>query len=191
MSFRQDLTGKQFNFLKVLAYNYITKQWVCQCKCNAILEVPTKQLTSNRKKSCGCQKYIRTKNTQGNYPRLKKMYDKITFEGDKDWNSWEEFKQWALENGWMELLSYKKKVKGQPYSKKNLIFGIKYNSNFLPIEKAKKWKIYYNVETQEFLIQFKYNNATIKQEHIKSVAELCQVHIKLFKRYFHKKSFFE
>jgi len=192
MSFKKDLTGQKINFLKILAYNYTTKKWVCQCECNNILEVPTAELLSNRKKSCGCQKYIRIKNKEGNYPRLKKMYDKLLFEKEaSDWEGWEDFKNWSLGHMWMEQLSYKKKIKGKPYSKENLVFGIRYNSQFLPIESAKDWKIFYNSEDKEFLIRFRYNNTTVKQEHIKTIPELCQLHIKIYRRYFHKASFFE
>ena len=191
-NFKNDLTGMQFNHLKVLTFNYTTKKWLCKCSWNNIVEVETKNLTSERVKSCGCKKYIRNNNKEGNYPKLSQIYYHIkSEEGAEDWKDLNDFKQWSLDNGWIELLHYKKIIKGKPYSKQNLVFGIKYNSKFLPIKEAKDWKIYYNQKNEEFLIRFRYNKTTIKKEHIKTVSELCTQHIKLYKKYFHKKSFFE
>lgn len=190
--YRKDLTNQIFSNLKVLTYNNSTKKWICQCKCGTVTEVETKNLTSNRVKSCGCMKYIRTKNIDGSYKRLQNIYNDLKYRKQHtDWKNWEDFKQWSLDNGYMEQLSYKKITRGEPYSKENLIFGIKYNGKFLPIKEAKDWKIYYNKEANEFLIRFKYNNVTISQEHITEINDLCFLHISMYKRYFHKKSFFE
>ena len=102
MKFKNDLSGKIFYNLKVLAFNKATKKWVCQCVCGNILEVETAILNSGRKKSCGCKRYIRNKNKNGNFPRLKKMYDKILFKKEGDWKDWEDFKEWALNNKYKE-----------------------------------------------------------------------------------------
>lgn len=197
--YRKDLVNQTFSNLKVLTYNNNTKKWVCQCKCGGVIEVETKNLTSNRVKSCGCMKYVRKNNidTNKNYKKLFQIYKDIKHYNLKryskiiNWDDFEDFKQWSLNNGYMEQLSYKKTAKGEPYSKENLIFGIKYNGKFLPIKEAKDWKIYYNQKDNDFLIRFRYNKATVKQEHIKTIPELCKTHIKLYKRYFHKKSCFE
>lgn len=195
--YRKDLTNQVFSNLKVLTYNNNTKRWVCQCKCGGVIEVETKNLTSNRVKSCGCMRYIRKNNNMGDYSKLLQIYYNIKqynlqyYKKEVDWDSFEDFKQWSLDNGYMEQLSYKKTEKRKPYSKENLIFGIKYNGKFLPIKDTKDWRIYYNQNNNEFLIRFRYNKATVKQEHIKTISELCKTHIQLYKRYFHKKSFFE
>lgn len=190
--FKKDISGKQFSNLKVIVFNPNTGKWICQCVCGNVIEVEAKNLTSNRVKSCGCQKYIRVKNKEGSYPRLLQTYHNLQHCNEaSDWEGWEDFKNWSLGHMWMEQLSYKKKIKGKPYSKENLVFGIRYNSQFLPIESAKDWKIFYNSEDKEFLIRFRYNNTTVKQEHIKTIPELCQLHIKIYRRYFHKASFFE
>lgn len=191
MSFKKDLSGKSFYNLKVLTYNYNTKKWVCQCKCGNVIEVSTTLLSSGRKKSCGCQRYIRSKNIEGNFPRLKKMYDKILFKKEGDWNDWNDFKQWALDNKYKEILSYKKRERKKPYSKENLIFGIRYNSKFLSIKDAQKHHIYWDKDKECFYIRFRYNNTTVKKDNIKTIEFLCEEHIRLYHRYFHKKSFFE
>lgn len=191
MSFKKDLSGETFYNLKVLAYNYNTKKWVCQCICKNIIEVETVLLTTGRKKSCGCQRYKRSKNKDGDFLRLRKMYDKILFKKEGDWDDWEDFKQWALKNGYEEKLSYKKKKRKVPYSKENLIFGIKFHSKFLPINNAKKHHIYYNKDTGDFFIKIRYNNTSVEETHIKTIEDLCMKHIDLYRRYFHKKSFFE
>lgn len=191
MNFKKDLSGNVYYNLKVLAFNYNTKKWVCQCKCGNILEVETTLLTSGRKKSCGCQRYIRKKNKDGNYPRLKKMYDKILFKKEGNWKDWEDFKEWALNNKYKEILSYKKIKRKQPYSKDNLMFGIKYNSKFLSIKDIKKHHIFWDKDEECFYIRFKYNNTTITKRNIYTINDLCEEHIKLYHRYFHKKSFFE
>lgn len=189
--YRKDLTNRRFSNLKVLAFNPSTKKWVCQCECGNILEVITKNLTMNRVKSCGCKKYSRKYNNEDKYPKLAKIYYETKRHNQHtDWIDWKDFKNWALKNGYMEQLSYRKITKGIQYSKENLIFGIKFNKKFLPIKEAKDWKIYCNQDKGEFLIRFRYNKATIKEEHIKTVDELCKKHIQLYNRYFHKKSFF-
>lgn len=191
MAFKEDLTGQQFFNLKVLSYNNTTKKWKCQCVCGSIIEVETSLLKAGRKKSCNCTKYIRTKNIDGNHYKLRKLFNMLSFLKEGDWTDWEDFKQWAFDNGYGELLSYRKKVKKEPYSKKNLEFGIKCNGKFLPIKEAKEYHIFYNRSKNNFFINFKFNGITISQNDINTINELYSKHKKLYKRYFKKKSFFE
>jgi len=191
LSFRNDLAGKTFGSLKVLAYNYNTKKWVCQCTCKNIIEVETVLLTTGRKKSCGCQKYIRNKNSNGNTTKLQKIYNDIVYRKGGDWQDWDDFEKWAINNGYNEQLSYRKKTRGKAYSKENLEFGIKFGTKFLPIKEAKKNNIYYNRKEKSFTIRFKYNNVMVEKTNIGTISELCIQHIILYHRYFHKKSFFE
>lgn len=188
MYYRQDLTGKRYNFLEVIGYNFKTKKWICQCNCGNTLEVETSVLKNGRKKSCGCQTYVREKTK---YQKLQSLYRTIKFKNEDDWGSWENFLKWALENEYGEILSYKKKVSKHPYSRENLIFGIRYNKKFLPIKDAKTYHIFYNRETNRFNISFRYNKATIVKQDIITIQELCAQHIYFYNRYFHKKSFFE
>lgn len=191
MAFKEDLTGREFFNLKVLSYNNTTKKWRCQCICGNIIEVETSILKAGRKKSCNCTKYIRTRNIDGNYHRLRKLFNMLSFLKEGDWSNWEEFKQWALNNGYGELLSYRKKIRKEPYSKNNLEFGIKCNGKFLPIKEAKKHHIYYDKQNNRFSIRFRYNDAKICQQDLYTINELYSQHKKLYKRYFKQKSFFE
>lgn len=190
----KDLLGQKFSFLRPVVFNPTTKKWICQCDCENILEVSTSDLTLGRIKSCGCKRYIRKNNMQGQCPKLIQVYNHIKQESKenvtKEWKDFNTFKEWALDEGWMELLHYKKVTRKKLYSKDNLIFGIKYNYTFLPIKEAKKHHIYFNKEENSFLIRFRYNDTTVKKEQITSIQELCEEHIKLYRRYFHKKSIF-
>ena len=188
MHYRKDLIGERYNFLKVINYNKETKKWVCQCNCGNVIEIETSVLKSGRKKSCGCQTYIRQKTK---YPKLQSLYRTIKFKKEDDWGNWENFLEWALKNGYGEILSHKKIIQKNPYSKENLIFGIRYNKKFLPIKEAKIYHIFYNKETNRFNISFKYNKIVILKQDIITVQELCAQHIYFYNRYFHKKSFFE
>ena len=53
-----DLTGKEFNFLKVIRRGTNTNQgqtrWLCKCRCNKEVEVISSKLRSGHTKSCGC-----------------------------------------------------------------------------------------------------------------------------------------
>ena len=195
--YRKSLMHQRFSHLSVICFDDNKKKWKCRCDCGNIVEVETKQLTSGRVKSCGCMKYVRKYNKNGDSSRLLKIYREILYYNKKKWNvdnewlDFEDFKNWAQDNDYMEQLSYKKITINEPYSKQNLIFGIKFKKKFLPIKEANNWNIYYNKEKGEFLIRFKYNKATVIQEHIVEINDLCTLHISMYKRYFHKKSFFE
>lgn len=57
-----DLTGHKFYSLEVLEPIPNKRingslAWLCRCDCGKIIETNTKQLTSHRKKSCGCTRY--------------------------------------------------------------------------------------------------------------------------------------
>lgn len=54
---KKDLTGQRFGRLKVMAVEPVQKGptlWRCRCDCGNETIVPTAQLTSGNKKSCGC-----------------------------------------------------------------------------------------------------------------------------------------
>ena len=57
-----DLKGRKFYSLEVIEKIPDKRingsvAWKCKCDCGKIIEVNTKQLTSHRKKSCGCTRY--------------------------------------------------------------------------------------------------------------------------------------
>ena len=55
---KKNLIGQKFGRLTVLQPTEKRKRglvvWKCQCECGNIIQVPTTDLTCNRKKSCGC-----------------------------------------------------------------------------------------------------------------------------------------
>lgn len=64
MAVEMDLTGHKFYSLEVLELIPNKRindslAWLCRCDCGKIIECNTKQLTSGRKKSCGCTRYRR------------------------------------------------------------------------------------------------------------------------------------
>lgn len=53
----EDLTGKEFGYLKVIQYDHSDKQgthWLCECKCKNKVIVRRGHLISGHTKSCGC-----------------------------------------------------------------------------------------------------------------------------------------
>lgn len=54
-----DLRGRRFGKLMAIVQANKTdpkdgRIWICRCDCGAIIEIPTRHLTSGRRKSCGC-----------------------------------------------------------------------------------------------------------------------------------------
>lgn len=68
---KNDLTGQQFNKLKVLSYAGDSK-WLCECECGNRVEVRTSSLNSGKTKSCGC---LRGENTKNNSRQSKPKED--------------------------------------------------------------------------------------------------------------------
>lgn len=53
----KNLEKQVFGKLKVLNYNKKIGKWDCQCDCGKTCSAKTNQLTTKRKKSCGCLKF--------------------------------------------------------------------------------------------------------------------------------------
>jgi hypothetical protein len=54
-----DLTGKEFDYLKVISYvpNSSPPKWICKCKCTRIIKVSSKRLREHQRTSCGCKRW--------------------------------------------------------------------------------------------------------------------------------------
>ena len=132
----EDLTGKKYEKLTVLAYHglHVTPGgtarhlWKCRCDCGAIKIVQGASLKNGSTKSCGCWKYskIREHNTKhgGVHDRLygiwKNMKRRCNSPNDKryalyggrgisvcaEWSEYENFKKWAYENGYNETAEF-------------------------------------------------------------------------------------
>lgn len=126
-----DLTGETFGKLKVLEFagkkngrNY----WKCQCSCGKVIEASTGNLRSGRATNCGCFRIERTKlanTTHGKtntklYGVYKHMYRRCYKETEpayknyggrgikicEEWlNNFENFYDWAVNNGYDENLT--------------------------------------------------------------------------------------
>ena len=64
MRIAEDLTGDKFGFLIVVKRapnsKYGTPKWLCKCKCGKRTIILGSALRSNRTKSCGCLRKIKT-----------------------------------------------------------------------------------------------------------------------------------
>lgn len=130
MRLTQDLIGQRFGRLVVIAkaskHSYNQNFWHCRCDCGKETIVTTSHLRSGHSKSCGClQKHIVTKhgNSQGKYAglcrtwynmiqRVKnplhfayKNYGARGISMCPEWEVYENFKTWAVANGWKQHLT--------------------------------------------------------------------------------------
>lgn len=116
-----DLTGKEFSYLKVISRNGSkgTKAvWKCQCVCGAFKDVTTSDLVSMNTKSCGCMRYANMPKKHGfSSERLYRIYiamrtrcrTSIYYENvsvcDEWKNDYKAFRNWALSNGYEDNLT--------------------------------------------------------------------------------------
>lgn len=127
-----DLTGQRFGRLTVIKRVENKKSqavWLCQCDCGNTTQVISAKLNNGHTKSCGCYakdsaKYRRT--THGcrktrlygiwcamkhrssgtiSDQRTKKWYTDRNIKRCKEWDNFESFRDWALNNGYADNLS--------------------------------------------------------------------------------------
>lgn len=142
---RQDLTGKQFGRLKVIS-RYGSRNgeviWNCKCQCGRVAKVSTGKLNFGSVISCGCARSEKT--TQRNethgmsntrlyeiwsgmkkrcYNRNSSAYKNYGGRGIKicdEWkNSFENFYDWSLINGYKEDLTIERKDVNGDYCPEN------------------------------------------------------------------------
>ena len=126
-----DLTGKRFGRLVVIKRMKNSKDgkamWLCRCDCGNKTIVPTCNLNSGHSKSCGCitaesaskrnKKHgdrhtrlygiwtnMKTRCANGNCNRSRYYHEKGIFVCE-EWESYENFKKWSLENGYNDSLT--------------------------------------------------------------------------------------
>jgi len=127
-----DLTGRRFTRLHVLAKEkprYGTKAfWRCRCDCGNEVIVPSQSLITEATKSCGClnSEITSARNTRHGLACKEKLYDvwksmrqRCFNKKSKDypnyggrgisvcneWNDYQNFRTWAMSNGYQEGLS--------------------------------------------------------------------------------------
>lgn len=146
MSKRIDLTGQQFDRLKVIEYAGSNKagkaQWKCQCQCKKIIVALGVDLIRGHTTSCGCKRHgehnKKAKKHGGRYTRLYRIWHGMKnrtnnknadcykdyggrgIEVCKEWeNSFADFRNWALDNGYEEGLTIDRIDNDGNYEPKN------------------------------------------------------------------------
>lgn len=122
-----DMSGKRFGRLTVLSFCKVEKHlayWLCKCDCGNEVEVPGVSLRKGITKSCGCLHRETSKNrllkTGESGTRLYNVWscmlqrcsnpnnDRYKWYGAKgvsvcdEWLDYNNFKKWAIENGYKE-----------------------------------------------------------------------------------------
>jgi len=139
-----DLTGKKFGYLTVLSIKENGKKrrsWLCECKCGNKIVLGEKWiLGSNSRspnKSCGCMQYNRNGKTMTDfriysiwYQMINRCYNvnadnydryggKGTYVVDEWKNNFDNFFNWAKNNGYAEKLTIDRVDPNKPYSPNN------------------------------------------------------------------------
>lgn len=118
----EDLTGKTFGHLYVVRpdhkSNKIGQYWLCSCDCGNEILLRTRELLSGRTTSCGCCSRNKITITSSDYDSLYNIwvnmkqrcknsrnpaYERYGGRGIQicdEWNSFENFRDWALNNGY-------------------------------------------------------------------------------------------
>lgn len=140
-----DLTGQKFSKLKVLSYAGKDKQgsalWLCRCECGKTKVIIGKDLRNGHTKSCGCYQKERVSITnrthnQTNtrlYRTWRHMKDRCFYpKSDRyknygargitvcnEWLNFENFYNWAINNGYKENLTLERRNNNGNYEPKN------------------------------------------------------------------------
>ena len=137
-----DITGKTFGNLTVIERLPNEKggvvRWKCRCSCGKYTTVRSSNLKSGLVKSCGCLKHIAPNKTHGaSKTRLYRIYASIKdrcynphavafhrYGGRgitmcEEWHKFENFRRWALENGYRDGLTIERKNVDRNYEPDN------------------------------------------------------------------------
>lgn len=142
-----NILGQKYGSLEVIGggeyVNGATK-WICKCDCGNIVTVRRTDLVNGKQKTCGCGKSKRmtemnTKHGDCNtrlYRTWCNMKSRCQNENEKDfkwyggkgvkvckeWEEFEHFKKWAIENGYEENLTIDRVDSGKDYCPENCRF---------------------------------------------------------------------
>ena len=132
--FKTDLTKMKFGLLTVIEYSHTRNRapyWLCECRCGMRKAILGANLVSGKTQSCGCLQRKRTADSTRTHGKSKtrlyriwkgmkrrcnnrnvKAYPQYGGRGIKicsEWNDFEAFEKWALENGYAENLTIERK----------------------------------------------------------------------------------
>lgn len=127
-----DLTGQRFGRLEVLEY-VGNRKWKCLCDCGKHKIVDARHLKDGHSKSCGCLKIkyqITNKRIFDIWNNMKRRCDNPCDKDSKyyhdkgitycdEWNMYEEFETWALNNGYSDNLTIDRIDGNLPYCPEN------------------------------------------------------------------------
>lgn len=124
---KENLIGKEFGILLVKEYDYKQKRWNCQCKCGKETKVETSKLKSGKTKSCGCLRAEQKRQELTKHgmreTRLYRIWHSMKcrcqLERHKsyknyggrgirvcdEWQAFEPFRDWAMDNGYTDKLT--------------------------------------------------------------------------------------
>lgn len=118
-----DLTGKRFGRLTAIKENGRTKSgsklWLCQCDCGKTVTVSQGNLKIGQTVSCGCIMQKHGESRTRLYSIWRHIKTRCTNKNDKDyeyyggkgicfceeWNDYENFRDWAIANGYNDALT--------------------------------------------------------------------------------------
>lgn len=145
MAKKIDITGQRFGRLTVLSEHpkrYRTSvQWVCRCDCGSETIVVGNKLRNGHTKSCGCLQKERTSKAKKTHGRTREPlhvlwvgmrsrcnnenhtsyedYGKRGITVCDEWSDYENFRKWALQNGYKKGLEIDRIDNDKGYSPEN------------------------------------------------------------------------
>lgn len=137
-----DLIGKEFGKLKVIEFSHVNEKyrsyWLCECKCGKRKVIARASLISKRSESCGCEIKYNSVKHNNSYSRLYNIFNcmhqrcynaNYTYyynygeRGIKICDEWlhnyENFRNWALNNGYEDSLTIERVDVNDNYSPTN------------------------------------------------------------------------
>jgi hypothetical protein len=119
---RMDITGNQYGYLEALEFSHVSNShsmWKFRCICGKEIIRSASDVKAGKLKSCGCQQHNRDIKSHGeSHTKLyqcwkgmkgrcssNKRYIKKGIKVFSEWENYDNFKNWALLNGYNDTLT--------------------------------------------------------------------------------------